>query len=301
MSSLMIIMIVVLLMGMVVVSQRVSDTPDTIEPFDVNEQEQLDETQDKQPSCRTDADCNIVYGDGENVCKSDGSCHCVTGVGLFCHEGTTNYKDPRDMSREELDTFKEAYRSDYTVQDYRNWLLLYKDDPRNLREHHRTILRKLLRGGQITYKDLPRVLHVPPVEPHDYFKKMYNNGKISIQFPEAKSETGAFLGHNYGNYTDFIPPENLEKTWITGTVDLYRQKVEPHELNYYIRPDVTSGDERSAVGNKFIQDRLKRMLEETPPDANPREARMEWDNRKTEQLEKIDRQENNNTGFQFIS
>ena len=233
--------------------------------------------------CKTDADCNVVYGgknpDGsfQNVCKSDHTCHCVEGDGTFCHETNRNYKDPRDMNREELQEFKEKYRNDFTVQDYRNWLLLYKDDSRNLREHHRNNLRKILKGGTLTYEDLPRILHVPPTNAEEYFRKMWNeklnDGNIAqsqdgrrldsdIRFPE-KGESGAFVGANYTNYSTFIPPQNLEKTWITGTVDLYRQKVDPHELNYYIRPDVTTGDERSIIGNKFKQDELKRIVATT--------------------------------------
>lgn len=205
-------------------------------------------------------------------------------------ENRMNYKNPHDMDREELQLFKEKYRSDYTVQDYKNWLLLYKNDPRNLREHHRKNLRKLLRGGNITFEDLPRILHVPPQDASTYFAQMYPDQTISVQFRDGlpKSEkdilvagsprlpqdkdkgtpvnylevgaTGALLEYNYGNYSNFIPPQDLEKTWITGTVDLFRQKADPHELNYYVRPDVTVGEERSAVGNKYQQEKLTEMV-----------------------------------------
>lgn len=242
-------------------------------------------------------------------------------------QGRMNYKDPRDMSREELELFKEKYRSDYTVQDYKNWLMLYKSDPRNLREHHRQNLRKLLRGGNITFEDLPRVLHVPPRDAASYFANMYPNQDIGVQFrnglpsttapkllvggtprlPQAQEggpseplnylevgATGALLEYNFGNYSNFIPPQDLEKTWITGTVDLFREKVEPHELNYYVRPDVTTGDERSAVGNKYLQERLSAMIP-----TKDSSLKMKQEHLNTEQVAKDQRQATNNTYYHF--
>jgi hypothetical protein len=244
-------------------------------------------------------------------------------------ENRMNYKNPRDMNREELDLFKAKYRSDFTVQDYRNWLLLYKNDPRNLRDHHRDNLRKLLRGGTITFDDLPRVLHVPPRDAASYFADMYPGQDIGVQFrnglPKSEEQqvtvggsprlpqqpprdapgatnylevgaTGSLLEYNFANYSNFIPPQDLEKTWITGTVDLFREKVDPHELNYYVRPDATSGDERSAIGNKYLQERLSRML---PPSPSAPIDKMAQQHRKTEQLQKIDRKRTDNTAYNF--
>ena len=38
--------------------------------------------------CRTDADCNVVYGNGHNKCLANNQCYCVEGSGLFCHYGS---------------------------------------------------------------------------------------------------------------------------------------------------------------------------------------------------------------------
>lgn len=203
--------------------------------------------------CKTDNDCNIVNGDGLNVCKKDGTCHCVSGSGTFCQYGPTNYKDPKDMTDIERRTFKYKFRNNFTLQDYKNWLMLYKDDSHHLREHHRDNLSILLRGGNLTQRDIPNVRIKPPMEASDYFAKMYEGGKISVHFPED-NETGPMLPYNYGKYGEFIPPENTAKSWITGVVDLYKRPIkdDAREVNFYLRPEVTVGVERELVGEEYL-------------------------------------------------
>lgn len=203
--------------------------------------------------CKTDDDCNIVNGNGLNVCKSDGSCHCLSGSGTFCQYGPTNYKDPKSMTEEERRIFKYQYRNNFTLQDYKNWLLLYKNDEQHLRENHRGNLEKLLRGDTLFVQDMPNIRIIPPMDPADYFGKMYEGGKISVHFPD-EGETGAMLPYNYGKYSEFISPETATKTWITGIVDLYRTptKDSARELNYYLRPEVTVGVERELVGQEYL-------------------------------------------------
>ncbi len=206
--------------------------------------------------CAKDSDCNLVHGQGHNICKSDNTCHCVSGSGTFCHLSSTNYKDPRDMSTIERKIFKKKFRTDMTFQDYKNWLLLYKNETHKLRRHHRINLIKLLNGVVITENDIPDIQVLPPLDPSEYFKKMYNGGKISIQFPES-DQTGGLLEYNYSDYGDFIPPQHLETAWITGEVDLFSRKVNPRELNHYVRPFVTTGEERSAIGREYVYNRDK--------------------------------------------
>jgi hypothetical protein len=206
----------------------------------------------KQIKCSKDSDCNIINGNGLNVCKEDGTCHCLSGSGMFCHYGPTNYKDTKDMTEPELERFKYKYRNNFTLQDYKNWLMVYKEDPHHLRLHHRENLKILVRGGQITDKDIPQVRIKPPMDASDYFQKMYEGGKISVHFPE-NSSTGAMVGSNYNKFSDFIPPEEAENTWITGMVDIYNQpsKDDAKALNFYLRPSVTVGNERTLVGDNY--------------------------------------------------
>lgn len=207
----------------------------------------------KVVGCTKDADCNIVNGDGRNVCKADGSCYCLSGSGPFCQYGPTNYKDPKDMTEQEIEGFKYKYRNNFTLQDYKNWLMLYKDDPQHLRDHHRDNLKILLRGGTLTDRDIPSIRVKPPMDPADYFQKMYEGGKISVHFPE-ESATGAMLPANYNKFDEFLPPEKTQSQWITGQVDLYKTplKDDARELNYYLRPPVTVGVERELVGQEYL-------------------------------------------------
>jgi len=200
--------------------------------------------------CTTDADCNVVSGQGNNVCKSDGTCHCLSGSGIFCQYGPTNYRDPKDMTPDELSRFKSKYRNNMTLQDYKNWLLLYKGEVENLREHHRRNLLKLLRGGALTEADVPAVRLKPPTSAADYFQKMYKGGKISVHFPDNGSP---LVGSNYTEYTDFVPPENTASSWITGVVDLYKEagKDDAKAVDYYLRPETRIGEEEAQVGEIY--------------------------------------------------
>lgn len=200
--------------------------------------------------CRTDADCNVVNGDGNNVCKSDGTCDCVGGgSGTFCHYGPVKYRDPKDMTADELQRFKAKFRNDFTLQDYKNWLLLYKSDPENLREQHRRNLRILLQGGQLSIKDMPSIQIRAPTEASDYFQKMYQGGNIAVQFPDNDSP---YVGANYRDYGDFEPPENVASSWITGVVNAYKSDSnDARALDWYMLPEVTTGDDEQRAGDVY--------------------------------------------------
>lgn len=215
----------------------------------------VDVTKTQAPSiskigCVKDSDCNVVNGNGQNVCKSDGTCHCISGSGLFCQYGPTNYKDPKDMTPDELERFKSKYRNNMTLQDYKNWLMLYKDEIEEIREHHRKNLFKLLRGGVLTEADVPAVSLKPPTSAADYFQTMYKGGKISVHFPDNDSP---LVGSNYTQFKDFIPPENTASSWITGVVDLYKEagKDDAKAVDFYMRPEITNGKEESQVGDVY--------------------------------------------------
>lgn len=234
------------------------DTGETVKQITVDELDYpivVDVT--KQPTetrpkvgCTKDSDCNVVNGGGRNVCKSDGTCHCISGSGTFCQYGPTNFRDPVDMTPEERERFKSKYRNNMTLQDYKNWLLLYKGEIENLREYHRRNLLKLLRGGVLSEADIPAVRLKPPTSAADYFQKMYKGGKISVHFPDNDSP---LVGSNYNKYTDFVPPENTASSWITGVVDLYKEagKDDAKAIDYYLRPETTIGEEEMRVGEVY--------------------------------------------------
>jgi hypothetical protein len=200
--------------------------------------------------CRTDADCNVVNGNGNNVCKSDGTCNCIGGgSGLFCHYGPTNYRDPKDMQPDELRRFKSKFRNNYTLQDYKNWLLLYKKDPENLREQHRRNLRMLLQGSNLSAKDMPSIRLRPPTNASDYFQQLYQGGNIAVHFPD---EDSPYVGANFGDYGDFVPPQNIANTWVTGIVNAYKDgKDDARALDWYMLPETTTGEDEQRVGEIY--------------------------------------------------
>lgn len=201
--------------------------------------------------CTKDADCNVVNGNGLNVCKIDGTCSCVGGgSGLFCHYGPVNYRDPKDMSEAERHRFKSKYRSNMTLQDYKNWLMLYKDDPEQLNEDHRKNLMTLLRGGQVTTKDVPAVRVRAPTSASDYFQRMYKNGNIAVNFPD---NDGPYVGSNYGQYDSFVPPDNTSgSNSITGIVNVYKPgKDDARAVDWYMRPPVTVGEDEQRPGDIY--------------------------------------------------
>jgi hypothetical protein len=69
-----------------------------------------------------------------------------------CNYGSTNYPDPRNMSPIDKKIFQVKYPSNLTLQDYVNWLLLNKDNKKNLCYEHLKNLEKLIKNKKLIYK-----------------------------------------------------------------------------------------------------------------------------------------------------
>lgn len=177
-----------------------------------------------QIGCSSDNDCNIINGNGQNKCKSNNQCYCVSGSGVFCQNGPTNYKDPKDMTVDEIKQFKSIRNyNQMTIQDYKNWLQLYKDSFYELPDNHLKNLKKIMRGGMLETTDIPDTTHIdnfgiPLIE-----NKLYST-RYSNNIP--------FLGSNYDNYNEYTgleeikSPEIPKNTWTT--------KVNPSEINKFL-------------------------------------------------------------------
>ena len=124
----------------------------------------------------------------------------------ICEYGPTNYPNPQNMSQIDRDLFKYNYPSNMTLQDYINWLMLYKDDITELSYDHLVNLRKISRGIKLKYEFgvvPPSSKFAPPTNAEDYFNKLYNkNGHIDLQ-DHANNVTGGLMGANYKDYSDF--------------------------------------------------------------------------------------------------
>jgi hypothetical protein len=169
--------------------------------------------------CEKDSDCNIFYGDGKNTCKSNKQCRCEIGAGVLCQLGPTTYKDPKDMTPKEKTIFKNLSNYDnFTVQDYKNWLGLYKKDYYLLSDEHLINLRKVLRGEPISLRDIPTGGLRPPLTSQKYFAEMYDKlGDLEqIVSPINSSTTGNQVGYNYADYSDFSPPTSLPQLRVVN-------------------------------------------------------------------------------------
>ena len=169
--------------------------------------------------CESDKDCNLFYGDGKNTCKSNNQCRCEVGTGKLCQLGPTNYKDPKDMTEKEKTIFKNLSNYDnFTIQDYKNWLGLYKRDYYLLSDEHLINLRKSLRGEPIALRDIPTGGLRPPMTSQKYFAEMYDKlGDLEqIVSPINSSTTGAQVGYNYNEYSDFSPPNAIPQLRVVN-------------------------------------------------------------------------------------
>ena len=168
-----------------------------------------------------------------------------------CESDRMRYKHPSDMTCLEKVEFKRKYRDDFTIRDYENWLTLYTKDMYNLKEYHQSKLIKLLEGGTLTRSDMPHRRLVPSMQGDEYFAKMYNDeGKF--MYEREGLDNGGLLGANYSDYHDFIPPQLLQHTWITGKKDLFKSpKDNTKSVDYYLRPSAVVGIDETQIGTDF--------------------------------------------------
>jgi len=202
-----------------------------------------------------------------------------------------NYPDPAFMSVSEKIQYMSNYRDDFTLLDYRDWLLLFKNDQARLPYIHLRNLQKLERGLAI---EVPRKLDMnmdvtgltkqPYVfaEPADYFKSknigvkyLRQDGRNllkrekmlleRLQKPQVlprgndltrlNSEQGGFLPSNVSEYRDTMVPDVL--LWKGGLdttakrSKFLNQKVDAYELNYFVRPAAYTGDVERTLGRKY--------------------------------------------------
>ena len=105
----------------------------------------------------------------------------VTTDTHFHTYGPTNHQDPNDMSDEQRLSFKYSYPNNMTLQDYVNWLILYKDEQKNLSKEHVVNIQKLLIGEKLEYIAgiLPPSTKIsPPLTSRDYFDNLYKSNSL---------------------------------------------------------------------------------------------------------------------------
>ena len=159
-----------------------------------------------------------------------------------------NYQNPESMVSEERNAFKFGYPDNMTMQDYVNWLYLFKDKPNMLNLDHYTNLQKLENNVELEYKygvTPPSSKFIPPLNSDNYFNNMYSSPPTIKEHkqPERLSSnqgsiTNSLIPYNYSNYSNF--PQNFDVYGGSGIITnplLYR-KINPKTLQKFVGPNI---------------------------------------------------------------
>jgi len=165
---------------------------------------------------------------------------------------TQNYANPQDMSSTERNAFKYGYPNNMTMQDYVNWLYLFRFSPDLLNLDHNINYQKLIKNTQIKYeknKTPPPAKRIPPITSEDYFLNMYSQNPTQPdpmftqtinQEPRIASNLGdpsnGILAYNYKDFPDFRQNFNV----MGNTQNIYNNeladKTDPYFLQKYVGP-----------------------------------------------------------------
>jgi len=128
----------------------------------------------------------------------------------------TYYRDPKDMTTAQRLKFKrQAKVKNMTVQDYHNWLLLFRTQPEELEPVHRENLRRVIKGDRLRSSDIPKQTQkkVLPTAESRYNKKFNSDmSELNLETGDDSLNNSEFLVHaaNFDDYDHYLPPRNLK-------------------------------------------------------------------------------------------
>jgi hypothetical protein len=162
-----------------------------------------------------------------------------------------NYPDLKDMTIVERNAFKFGYPDGMTMQDYVNWLYLFRKTPNLLNLEHNINYQKLTAGVPIHYKKdktPPPSKRLTPLNADDYFNRMYTkpptipNKTLTYTINEdvriaANLGNSGIMPRNYDDYGDFS--QNFDVMGSTGYVysEELADKTDPYFLRNMIGPN----------------------------------------------------------------
>lgn len=114
---------------------------------------------------------------------------------VICKKGRMNYPDPKQMSPIDKKYFKYNYQSNFTIQDYINWLWQYFDTEDELPYVHLKNFLKLKNGNKIDRVPQKNTSIIKNSE--EYYQKIYTE---CFKIEEKKQ----CEGYNYNQYPSFI-------------------------------------------------------------------------------------------------
>ena len=156
-----------------------------------------------------------------------------------------NYPSLKDMTIVERNAFKFGYNDGMTMQDYVNWLYLFRKTPNLLNLEHNINYQKLTAGVPIHYKKdktPPPAKRLTPLNADDYFNSMYTkpptipNKSLTYTINEdvrvaANLGTSGIMPSNYDDYGDFS--QNFDVKGSTGYV--YNPELADKTSVYFLR------------------------------------------------------------------
>lgn len=153
-----------------------------------------------------------------------------------------NFANPSDMTTIERNAFKFGYPSGMTMQDYVNWLYLFKDSQELLTLDHLTNFQKLKGNIPLEYshgKVPPPAKRVPPINADNYFNNLYQDNQKSLA---DNLHSSSILGFNYKDYVDF--GNNFDVYGKSGKIfnDDLGIKTDPKVLQKFIGPNYLKAD-----------------------------------------------------------
>jgi len=125
-----------------------------------------------------------------------------------------NYQSPQKMTTVEKNAYKFGYPDGMTMQDYVDWLFLFKDNPELLNLEHYINYDKLINNTEIKYeKDRipPPSKKLTPLNSENYFTQMYSNPPTMVQNDFRRVEGEVRVSTNQGSITNGLLPYNFEK------------------------------------------------------------------------------------------
>ncbi len=125
-----------------------------------------------------------------------------------------NYQNSEKMTIVERNAYKFGYPDGMTMQDYVDWLFLFKDNPDLLNLEHYINYDKLINNIEIKYeKDRtpPPSKKLTPLNSENYFTQMYSDPPTMVHNDFRRVEGEIRVSTNQGSITNGLLPYNFEK------------------------------------------------------------------------------------------
>lgn len=165
---------------------------------------------------------------------------------------TQNFPSPDEMSSVERNAFKYGYPNAMTMQDYVNWLYLFRNSPDLLNLDHNINYQKLIKNIKIKFEEgrtPPPSKKMPPLTEDAYFNTMYTQNPTQLDplFTQVKQAevrvannlgdpSNGLMAFNYDEYPNFSQLFDV----FGNSQNVYNgnlaEKTDPYFLQKFVGP-----------------------------------------------------------------